>query len=400
MGSDALVVGAGPSGLLAARQIASRGFTVTILEEHNQVGVPSHCSGLISVEGLERIGVKASDRFVQNTISGGKIHSPNGQCIEIMDNRPRAYVVDRAALDQHLAEKAIDAGAELVLGKTSESLIIVDGRVIGASGAGVYEAARLTVDAEGPSRRLARVTGLVETKRAPLLGVNTEVSCEIDPAIVEVWFGREIAPGFFAWVIPTSKNQARVGLAAKGVDAMSLLKKFINKRFGDVPHLPLRAGQVVVDGPIEKASSPGLLIVGDAAGHVKPTTGGGVVLGGLCAVEAGKIAALALESDDISDRSLTRYDETLKRLYGDEFRSMQTLRNLADKISDERMNRFFRVYSEAGLGNLVADLVADGDMDLQGGVIKRALSEPKLIKAAVGGLGRLALAELRELVNL
>ena len=400
MGSDAIILGAGPSGLLAASQIASKGFSVKILEEHNQVGVPSHCSGLISVEGLERIGVKASDKFVQNAISGGKIYSPNGQCIAISDARPRAYVVDRAALDQHLAEKALDAGAQLVLGKTSECLIIVEGHVIGVSGVGWSEAARLTVDAEGPSRKLARVTGLVENKRAPLLGVNTEVCCEIDPTIVEVWFGREIAPGFFAWVIPTSKNQARVGLAAKGGDSANLLKKFINKRFGAVPHLPLRAGQVLVDGPIKRASFPGLLIVGDAAGHVKPTTGGGVALGGLCAVEAGKIAALALESDDVSDRSLTRYDETLRRLYGDEFKSMQTIRNLADKISDERMNRFFRVYSKAGLGNLATDLIADGDMDLQGGVIMRALSEPRFIKVAVGGLGRLALAELRELVNL
>jgi geranylgeranyl reductase family protein len=383
-----------------ARHIASKGFSVKILEEHNQVGVPSHCAGLISVEGLERIGVKASDRFVQNAISGGKIYSPNGQCIEIRDTRPRAYVVDRVALDQHLAEKALDAGAELVLGKKSESLTIVDGRVIGASGAGWSEAARLTVDAEGPSRRLVRVTGLTETKRAPFLGVNTEVSCEIDPTIVEAWFGREIAPSFFAWVIPTSKDQVRVGLAAKGVDPTNLLKKFINKRFHAVPHLPLRAGQVLVDGPIKKASFPGLLIVGDAAGHVKPTTGGGVVLGGLCAVEAGRIAAHALESDDVSENSLTRYDETLRRLYGDEFRSMQTLRNLADKVSDERMNRLFRVFAEAGLSDSAADLIADGDMDLQEGVIKRALSEPKLIKAAVGGLGRLALAELRELVNL
>jgi digeranylgeranylglycerophospholipid reductase len=400
MGSDVLVVGAGPSGLLSARQIASKGFSVKILEEHNKVGVPSHCSGLISVEGLERIGVKASDRFVQNSVSGGRIYSPNGQCIEIRDTRPRAYVVDRAAFDQHLADKALDAGAELVLGKMSESLIIVDGRVIGASGEGWSEMTRLTVDAEGPSRRLAKVTGLVDTKRVPLPGVNTEVSCEIDPTIVEVWFGREIAPGFFAWVIPISKNQARVGLAARGGDSTNLLTKFINKRFDAVPHLPLRAGQVLVDGPIKRASFPGLLIVGDAAGHVKSTTGGGVVLGGLCALEAGKIAALALESDDTSDISLTRYDETLRRLYGDEFRSMQTLRNLADKVSDERMNRFFRVFSEAGLSDLATDIVADGDMDLQGGVIKRALSEPKLIKVAVGGLGRLALAELRELVNL
>ena len=73
MGSDSLIVGAGPAGLLAAKEIASRGFSVKILEEHNRVGVPSHCAGLISVEGLRRIGVEASSRFVQNEIAGGRI---------------------------------------------------------------------------------------------------------------------------------------------------------------------------------------------------------------------------------------------------------------------------------------------------------------------------------------
>ncbi len=124
------------------------------------------------------------------------------------------------------------------------------------------------------------------------------------------------------------------------------------------------------------------------------------MLGGLCAIEAGKIAAKALESSDFSQRSLGQYDEVWRKLYGSEFRSMQTLRNLADRISDERMNRFFRTFQNAGLGDRVNDLVAEGDMDMQEGVIRRALSEPRIVKAAIGGLGRLALAELRDLVNL
>ncbi len=233
-----------------------------------------------------------------------------------------------------------------------------------------------------PSRRLAKEAGLVKPKTVPLLGVNTEITCEIDPTMVEVWFGEEIAPGFFAWVIPTSDKQARVGLATRGGDPVKLLTRFIKKRFGTATHTPPRAGQVLVDGPVSKTSFPGLLLVGDAAGHVKPTTGGGVVLGGLCAIEAGKVAAQALESGDLSEKNSTRYEETWRRLYGAEFKSMQTLRSFADKVSDRRMNRFFRTFSEAGLTSVFYDLVADGDMDLQDGVIRRALSERRIMKAA------------------
>ena len=135
--------------------------------------------------------------------------------------------------------------------------------------------------------------------------MNTEVVCEIDPAMVEVWFGEETAPGFFAWVIPTYEGQARVGLAARGGDPTRLLARFIKKRFNASYPSP-RAGQVLVDGPVSRTSFPGMLLVGDAAGHVKPTTGGGVVLGGLCAIEAGKVASKALESGDISDMTLVR----------------------------------------------------------------------------------------------
>ena len=398
MGSDSLVVGAGPSGLLAAKEIASRGFSVKIFEEHTQVGVPSHCAGLISVEGLKRIGIEASDSFIQNTITGGRIYSPDGKYIEIRDTRPRAYVIERGALDQHIARMALDVGAELVTGRRVERLTLADDMVIGASGANWEAQARLVIDAEGPSRRLAKQGGFVNHKQEPLLGVNTEMPCEIDPTIVEVWFGAETAPGFFAWVIPISDKQVRVGLAAKKGDPSRLLTKFVKKRFGDIEYPPPRAGQVLTDGPVSKTTFPGILLVGDAAGHVKPTTGGGVVLGGLCAIEAGKTAVKALESGDISQ--LGQYEEVWRRLYGSEFRSMQSIRSLADKVSDERMNRLFSAFRDAGLSDRINELVAQGDMDMQEGVIRRALSEPQLMKAAINGLGRLALTELRRLVNI
>jgi geranylgeranyl reductase family protein len=392
MGSDALVVGAGPAGLLAAKEIASKGFSVRVLEEHAKVGVPNHCAGMISIEGLTRIGVEASDEFVQNTIVGGRIYAPDGEFIEIRDKRPRAHIVDRAALDGHIAGIAVDAGAEIAYGKRAERLT-----PSGVAGTGWVEEARVVIDAEGPSRRLAKKSGLINGKRAPLLGVNTEITCDVEADMVEVWFGRETAPGFFAWVIPLSESEARVGLAADEGDPTKLLSAFVKKRF-NTPCPPPRAGQVLVDGPVNRTSFPGLLLVGDVAGQVKPTTGGGVVMGGLCAIEAGKASVKALESGDIT--KLDDYEDAWRTLYASEFRSMQTLRNLADRVSDERMNRFMHAFKDAKLGERVNDLVAEGDMDLQGEVIRRALSEPRLMKAALSGLGRLALAELRDLVNL
>ncbi len=223
MGTDALIIGAGPAGLLSAREIASHGFDVKILEEHTKVGVPNHCAGLLSVEGLKKLGIDPSPRFVQNEVMGGRIYAPDGSRIEIRDKHPRAFVVNRAEFDRVLAEQATSVGAEIVLGHKAKKLRLSGETVVGAEGDDWEEKSRIVIDAEGASRRLLKAANLGNNSETSLIGVNTEVSCEVDSSMVEVWFGNELAPGFFAWVIPISDKEARVGLASRNKDATKTL---------------------------------------------------------------------------------------------------------------------------------------------------------------------------------
>ncbi len=396
MGSDALIIGAGPSGLIAAREIASRGFSVKVFEEHPVVGVPSHCAGLISVEGLRRLGIDPHDAFVQNTVSGGIVYSPDGRGLKIEDKRPRAYAVDRAALDRLIAERASDAGAEIELGKRVDRIVIDGGRATGVVGPDWDESASVVIDAEGASRRLLAGTGLVSSWGRAMVGVNTEVRCSIDPTLVEVWLGRELAPGLFTWVIPISRGEARIGLATRERDPQTSLDTFIKRRFGSAERGPIRGGLVLTDGPLKRTAFDGLLLVGDVAGHSKPTTGGGVVMGGLCALEAGRAACSYLE--DHKSSTLLAYEKMWRDLYGSQFASMSRLRGLADRISDNRLNRLTAAFS--GCTDALSELVAEGDMDLQEGAIRRTFTDPRLAAPLAGALGRLALAELRSLLNL
>jgi digeranylgeranylglycerophospholipid reductase len=400
LGADALVIGAGPAGLLTAKEIVYHDFSVKILEEHTRVGVPNHCAGLLSIEGLKKLGIDPSPRFVQNEVFGGRIYAPDGRHIEIRDKHPRAFVVNRTEFDTVLAEHATDAGAEIIFNNRVKKLRISNGVAAGAEGDNWDEKSRIVIDAEGASRRLLKATDLGNFAESSLIGVNTEVECEVDSSMVEVWFGKDLAPGFFAWVIPISDKEARVGLASRNKDAAIMLDAFIKRRFGSTSHSTLRTGQVLVSGPYSRTTFPGLLLVGDSAGHVKPTTGGGVILGGLCALEAGRVASNALDSEDVSEPNLREYDRIWREKYGDEFRSMLTLRRFADGISDARMNRIFHSFSRAGLENILNRLVAEGDMDLQEGVIRRVFTEPRLTLALLSSLGRFAFDELRDLVNL
>jgi flavin-dependent dehydrogenase len=217
--------------------------------------------------------------------------------------------------------------------------------------------------------------------------------------MAEIWFSEKIAPGFFAWVIPLEGSCCRVGLASNSGLVLDKLNSFIKKRFGLGLSFKPRVGQILVDGPLQKTSFDGLLLIGDAAGHVKPTTGGGVVIGGLCAFEAAKTAVKAVEKSNTSSEFLEDYDNSWKNLYQNEFRSMKMLRNVADRINDNQIDRSFNLFKEEGMKDKLLNLVSSGDMDLQNSVIRKALTDPKILLLLTRILGKLILDEMLQFVN-
>lgn len=399
--TGAVVIGAGPAGLLSAREIARRGVEVKVIEEHSIIGEPNHCAGLLSVEGLSRLGVRPSPDFVQHEITGGRIYSPGGEAIEIVGERTRAYVIDRAVFDRFLADVAEGEGAEVETGRRVKELILHDGRVEGVRGRDWSVHAQVIVDAEGAGAPLARKVGLAPPMVGALAGVNVEVSrVDVEPHMVEVWLGNDIAPGLFAWVIPLGDGAARCGLACSAGDAFERLRRFLDRRFSGARCSPPRRGAVPTGGPARRTYSDGLLLVGDAAGQTKPTTGGGVILGGLCAIEAGRTAAEAVEVGDCSAGFLRRYQKAWRASLGREFTSMLSARRLLNRLSDERINRLFDALRREGLEETLLGLVEEGDMDMHSGVIRAALRDPGLLRVLVRIAGRLALGELRSLFNL
>ena len=398
MRTEVAVVGAGPAGLIAARELALKGVEVTVFEEHPVIGEPSHCAGVLSVEGLQRLGVDPSPDFVQHEVRGGTVYSPGGASIRIAGSRTRAYVVDRAAFDRHLADMAHDRGAVIRKGYRIAELTVQNGHVVGVRGDEGATPAGTVIDGEGAGGSLARKLGLPRPTDGVLSGMNVEVSgVDLEPHMAEVWLGRDLAPGLFAWVIPTGERTARCGLACACGDAIERLSAFLGRRFGEVERSEPRGWPVLTGGPIDRTFSDGLLLVGDVAGQAKPTTGGGVIMGGLCAIEAARTAAAALEAGDASARFLGRYERAWKEALGDEFSAMLGIRGFVNKLSDDRLERLLDSAKRAGLEEELEALVDRGDMDMQSGVLRSALAHPGLLRVLAGSLGRLALGELRGL---
>ena len=236
--SDTIVIGGGPSGSFAALNLAKLGAKVTVFEEHGEIGVPSHCAGHLSIKGLEFLGLyPLPEKIVENTFCGVHFYSPKDKRFSVRFSAPVTCVVNRVLFDKHVAEMAEKAGVCYCLDSRVESLIVEDGFVKGViinqSGKNKEEfLARIVVDAEGVSSRILRQAGLLGLDRNRLVSaVQAEVENVegVEPDMVEVFLGKDYAPGFYAWLIPKHDGEAKVGLAAETGNPKELLQRLILK---------------------------------------------------------------------------------------------------------------------------------------------------------------------------
>ncbi len=373
---DVVTVGAGVAGCEAALEAAKKNARVLLLEEHPQVGSPSHCSGVVSLKGLELLGLEAHSSFSQKLIHGARFYPPHGEPIEVRKKDPVALILNRMKLDQFLAKQAVASGVEL-RAKTRASKFerSSDGDLITLTD-GSKIAGKMVIDASGAGSRLQEQAGLQTPDWAQILpGLQYEmVDMKEQGDLVELFFGSKRAPGFFAWSIPTGKNSARVGLASKKGNVKKFLDDLVKEQWPKATIDATKSGSVLVAGPISRCWSPGFIVVGDAAGQVKQTTGGGIVIGGYCGKLAGIAAASAAAHSGVeSDGFLRNYDTQWREKFSSDLRKMGLARKLFAGLSDETLDRLFSV-----LRDNVAEIEAEGDMDFQGKIITRMLKKRKV----------------------
>jgi len=380
---DAIITGAGPAGILAATKVAEDGYIVLMLEEHKKIGEPDHCAGLLSSSGLEALNLKPPDEVIQNTVAGARIYAPSGHSIFIERGKREAFVVDRRKFDSWLAENAANKGVQIV----TESKVMA----ITQSKKGVQTVktghqslqSKVVVIAEGVRSVLSKSVGFqIISKQSRLPAYQYEVKgVNIEEDLVEMFYGRQLAPGFFAWIIPLGEGRARVGLASRSksklrLESALLHHPIISQRLKNAKRVRGMGGTVIVGQPKSKISTDGLVIVGDAAGMVKATTGGGVIMGGLTARIAGETVSEALQEELISREMLSRYDKRCKSMYYRELQTMYLAQKALTSLTDKGLDSVVRDANDMGLLNIIR---REGDMDLQGQVIRKLISSPRTL---------------------
>ena len=387
--TDIVVVGGGPCGSFSALTAARRGAAVSVFEEHREIGVPNHCAGHLSVKGLEQLGLSLPHEIIENEIRGAVFYSPSGRKITVKRRFPVTTVVNRELFDKHLSYLAKKSGVQYFLESKVRSLLFSSGFVTGVSvKKGHTEkrvASNLVIDAEGFSSTLLKKIGL-QTLRGSMVvkAVQAEVDRidNVENDLVEVYLGRKYAPGFFAWVIPKKDASAKIGLATQVGSPQECLARFMkthpiaSKKLCKSKITRLVFHPISLGGPIPKTYSDGLLVVGDAASQVKPTTGGGVIVGMLCSKIAGDVAYNAVTNSDVSEHFLAQYQARWKELLGFDFSVMLRLRKMLNHLSDKKMEKLIQLCNTLGVDSALETFE---DLDFQGRLLLPAISHPNLL---------------------
>jgi digeranylgeranylglycerophospholipid reductase len=387
---DVVVVGGGPCGSTVASSLAKHRASTTVFEEHAQVGIPCHCAGHVSINGLKRLNLyPLPNGIIEHSFCGATFHSPKGNAFSIRFSSPVTCVVNRILFDKYIAEMAKASGATYELESRVESLLVrhglVEGVIVNKNGQVEEVSARIVIDAEGVASRLVRQLGLRTRGQSRLVhAVQAEVDGAeyAEPNMVEVFLGKKFAPGFYSWLIPKGEGKAKIGLAAETGNPRDLLEKFMLKH--PVASVWLRKAKVLqasfhpisLGGPIPKAYSDGFLALGDAASQVKPTTGGGLVLGSTCAEIAARVVLESLQTRDYSAQFLSTYQEQCNRILRFDMSVMLRIRRMLDGMSDRRIDELIRLCATLRLDRA---LLSVKDMDFQGKSLLRALRSPRVL---------------------
>jgi geranylgeranyl reductase family protein len=363
---DVVIVGGGPIGCITGENI--KNHNVLIIEEHQSIGVPLQCAGLVSKKGVKELG---NPKGCVNKIRGAYIHSKN-TTLTIGNEEVRAYVFERKIMDKDIAIRA-SKHADFLL-KTYGRIKIEKNKyklILNHNGERFEVSPKVIIGADGAKSTIGKSIGLVNNKNREILSSCQfeMVDVDIDDDFVHVFVDKDYSRDFFIWIIPMEKDRARVGLCDKGncykklVDfinnhpiAKEMLKNATVTEFS-VGALPIGYSKTVKDN---------VLLVGDAAGQVKPLTGGGLYYGAKCAKVCGSVVDEYL-SNDYNLNYLKNYEKFWKKEIGREIDIGLKIRKIFLKMSNSHIDKLLNFIKSQGLVDYINE---HGDMDKPSDVVR------------------------------
>jgi geranylgeranyl reductase family protein len=361
MKEDVAVIGAGTAGLITAKRLAQLEISTTVYDQKKVLGIPVRASGILSIKGLNELGIDYR-RAVTNTLYGARIHSGR-QIMKVESENPKAHVLDRKKLNDLCHDEAVSAGADVLLEKRisgSEMEALADSKII--------------VGADGAVSEVAKHFGMGEIKRyAVTYKAEFDINAE-NPKLVDLFFDKTLSGGLFGWISPNANDilEVGIGLDSRKGNAKTAFERFASssyvseilgkaKRISEgASIIPMKLRRNIVD-PERK-----ILLVGDAAGQVKPSTGGGIIYGGNAAIMAAETIGEHL------DKGMTL--RAYEKRYRSKYQLDTTLHSIVNKfysgISKEGLEFTISALNSLGINSFISKYV---DMDMPSLILKNML---------------------------
>jgi digeranylgeranylglycerophospholipid reductase len=364
---DVAVIGGGPAGLHTARLLAESGAAVSVLERKQEIGLGVVCTGIVGRGIFREFDLPADSAGPE--FQDVRIVSSSGRTILYRHPSPFAAIVDRQKFDRALADRTRQAGAGIETGTTvldlessSEGITVktVRNGEIGSL------RARLVVLATGVDRRLHPRLGLTAPKRF-VYGAQAEVF-DASNSRPSIFVGTRTAPGGFAWAVPSGEGRSRIGLITNDPPQRAF-EDFIARYFprADLARAsrPLEI-KAIAQGMAGTSVQDRILAVGEAAGQVKTTTGGGIYYGLLGARFAAEVILEALGKGTLDVSALAPYERRWKAALRKEIAVGYYARKLYSWMSEDQFESLFVLAQSDGI---IPQIQREGNFDWQSGLI-------------------------------
>jgi len=352
------IVGAGPAGSYLAYLLAKKGEDVTVIEEHESIGSPIQCTGIVT-GSIEKF-VKLPNNVIANRCSKVIVVSKNNRVTANTDE----IVMWRNKFDEFMANRATDQGVNILI---NHKFISLEGKNIikikNKNDNNIKNIeSEIIIGADGPSSAVAKSAGL-KTNTKFYVGMQAKVKLKMDFDAFETHFGDDF-PNFFGWVVPESEDTVRLGLGAFK-NAKDYFYKFLEERTGKKEVLSWESGIYPIYNPKQIIQKGNIYLIGDAATQVKATTGGGIIP---------SLKAAQTLCDCIINKK--NYNKELKKHSGRGLLLHLKIRNVLNKFSDKDYDYLLKLMSQEKVKKILKKYDRDSPIPL---VLNLLLKEPRFL---------------------
>jgi len=325
-----------------------------VFEEHPQVGRPPHCTGIMWVPNYQRAGLQFPNNIVQNEPDYVRVYF--GLERSIAFHAPGFTIVDRPALDRHLADRATKSGAEIRVSNYVSKIERKNGGwavSVRTSDGALEVQSKVLICADGHGTLLRHIG--IQPPKEIISCMQYEVNTErYEKSVMDAYLSPELAPGGYGWIVPAGDGKAKIGVGVRNSPkpCMYYMQNLLEHGLRDSGEIAERMGGIVqTSGVIKRNLEDGLMVVGGAAGYVNPVTGAGIVSGYWSGKIAGQAAVAGFRRHDLSKEGLAEFRNKSQQLLAEPFDKTLALRIAYDKLGRREFEGLYRLVDKYAITN-------------------------------------------------